>query len=436
MNQNTNSCSNFAQRIIEPVGSNRCASDPNCIKDHVPLLQNLRTSNIDPATPKSAMTRTSWDGKTLNLAFSDEFETDGRTFYPDDDPYFVGVDLWYGVTKDLEWYDPDALTTGNGTLNIRFDAFQNHNLNYRSGMLQSWNQLCFKGGMLEASISLPGNGQTIGFWPGFWAMGNLGRPGYAATTDGTWPYSYHDVCDLGITANQSDPDGLQALPGMRYPACTCDGEEHPSPGKSRSAPEIDVIEASVNFLVPPGSDGIGSASQSFQVAPFDTLWRPNTDWIEIYDPSVSMMNAYQGGIYQQALSTVTNLNNDWYDGNAYQTYSFDYTPGGQGYVSWNVGEDRTWTVAANAVGPNGNIGQRVLPEEPMSIVANFGMSPGFANLNFSGLAALMPATMRIDYIRIYQDSDGELTCDPEGYPTTSFIASHPKAYQNPNFTLW
>lgn len=433
---NTDCTSNFAQKIVTPQGSNLCADDPNCIRDNVALLSNVRTSNIDPATPSSAFTRTSYNGKTLTLTFSDEFETDGRTFYPGDDPYFQGVDLWYGVTKDLEWYDPDALSTANGTLNIRFDAFQNHNLNYRSGMLQSWNQICFKGGMLEASISLPGNGQTIGFWPGFWAMGNLGRPGYASTTDGTWPYSYHDVCDLGITANQSDPDGLQALPGMRYPACTCDGEDHPSPGKSRSAPEIDVIEASVNFLVPPGSDGVGSASQSFQVAPFDTFWRPNTNWIEVYDPSVSMMNAYQGGIYQQALSTVTNLNNAWYDGNAYQTYSFDYTPGDQGYVSWHVGQERTWSVVANAVGPNGNIGQRVMPQEPMSIVANFGMSPGFANLNFTGLATLMPATMRLDYIRIYQDSDDELTCDPVGYPTTEFISSHAKAYTNPNLTAW
>jgi len=54
-------------------------------------------------------------------------------------------------------------------MTIQFDAFENHNLNYRSGMLQSWNQMCFKGGYMEASISLPGAGDTIGFWPGFWS---------------------------------------------------------------------------------------------------------------------------------------------------------------------------------------------------------------------------------------------------------------------------
>lgn len=426
------------QRAIDPAGSNACAEDVNCIADDVKLLSNVRTGLVDPDTPSGVKSRKGDNGKTQTLVFSDEFNDAGRTFYSGDDAYFQAVDLWYGVTEDLEWYDPDAITTGNGTLEIRFDAFQSHDLNYRSGMLQSWNQMCFKSGYLEASISLPGAGDTIGFWPGFWAMGNLGRPGYAATTDGTWPYSYHDECDVGITANQSDPDGLSELPGMRLPACTCVGEDHPTPGTSRSAPEIDALEASVVYLDPPIGAAIGSASQSYQIAPFDLLWRPNTDWIEVYDHHLSAMNAYQGGAYQQALSTVTNLNNQWYNGNAYQTYGFEYAPGGpgDGYVVWNVGDTKTWKVDANAVGPNGNIGQRNMPEEPMALVVNFGLSNGFATLNMTGLGPLMPATMRLDYIRIYQDEDGEMTCDPEGYETTDYIAAHPDVYANANLTLW
>ena len=161
-------------------------------------------------------------------------------------------------------------------MTIQFDAFKNHGVNYRSGMLQSWNKLCFKGGHIETSISLPGRGDTIGFWPGFWTMGNLGRPGYAATTDGMWPYSYHHKCDAGITANQSQTDGLSYLPGMRLPACTCAGEDHPNPGYSRSAPEIDVLEASVGYLLPETQQAaVGSVSQSAQFAPFDLFWRPD-----------------------------------------------------------------------------------------------------------------------------------------------------------------
>ena len=264
------------QRFTEPTQD--CASDPNCIDvGKIPLFKNIRTSLIDPDTPKSAMSKKAPDGSNLNLVFSDEFNTDGRTFYPGDDPYFTAVDLWYGVTQDLEWYDPDAVTTNGGVLELRFDAFQSHGLNYRSGMVQSWNQLCFTGGMLEASISLPGRGDTVGFWPGFWSMGNLGRPGYAATTDGMWPYSYSNTCDAGITANQSQTDGTSYLPGMRLPACTCSGEDHPTPGKSRSAPEIDVIEASVVSLGPQGSTNmIGAVSQSCQLAPFDIWYQPDT----------------------------------------------------------------------------------------------------------------------------------------------------------------
>lgn len=142
-------------------------------------------------------------------------------------------------------------------------------------MVQSWNKLCFKGGRLEASISLPGKGDTIGFWPGFWSMGNLGRPGYGSTNDGMWPYSYWDRCDAGITKNQSTTDGLSFLPGMKLPACTCKGEDHPTPGKSRSAPELDVIEASVGPIGPGVSNYVGSASQSAQFAPFDIWYQPN-----------------------------------------------------------------------------------------------------------------------------------------------------------------
>lgn len=415
-----------------------CAIDDNCLSDKAPVVKNLRLGLIDPDTPEPARTIKSYDGKELKLVFSDEFNKPGRTFYDGDDPYFQGVDIWYGVTQDLEWYDPDAVSTANGTLNLKFDAFQNHNLNFRSGMVQSWNKLCFKGGRMEASISLPGRGDTEGFWPGFWAMGNLGRPGYPATTDGLWPYSYWDKCDAGITANQSSSDGISLLPGMKLPACTCKGEDHPSPGRSRSSPELDALEASVGFIGPGKFDGAtGTASQSFQAAPFDIFYQPDYDYLEIYDLQTTGMNAYRGGPYQQAVSGVTWLNNDWYDGKAYQTYGFEYTPGAEGEMTWFVGKEKTFKLDHRATRPNGNIGQRVLPEEPMTVIMNFGMSSSFAQVFLPNLIKLMPATMRIDYLRIYQDPDEmSVTCDPPNYPTTKYIEDHKSVYNNPNLTQW
>lgn len=91
-------------------------------------------------------------------------------------------------------------------------------------------------------------------------MGNLGRPGYLATTEGMWPYTYNE-CDAGITPNQSMSDGTSYLPGQRLPSCTCTGEEHPTPGKGRGAPEIDIAEVSADW----GGLGIGVATQSYQV---------------------------------------------------------------------------------------------------------------------------------------------------------------------------
>lgn len=145
---------------------------------------------IDVDTPESAKTRTGFDGQAYELVFSDEFNTDGRTFYPGDDPFWEAVDLWYGATNDLEWYDPGQITTKNGALSILMENVESHNLQYRSGMLQSWNKFCFTTGYIEVSLTLPGPDQnTQGYWPGVWTMGNLGRPGYGATTDGVWPYT-------------------------------------------------------------------------------------------------------------------------------------------------------------------------------------------------------------------------------------------------------
>jgi beta-glucanase (GH16 family) len=427
----------FFRSVIDPPGP--CTGNALCIPGgDTSLLKNIRTGLIDSTTPSSAMTKLDPNGNTLKLVFSDEFNTPNRSLYSGDDPFWEAVDLWYGATQDLEYYDPDAITTRDGYLDIQFDAFENHNLAYRSGMLQSWNKLCIQGGTIEASISLPGVGGMSGFWPGFWTMGNLGRPGYTATTEGMWPYSYHDECDAGITANQSMTDGISSLPGMKLPACTCSGEDHPTPGKSRGAPEIDAIEASAAFLGPGVANPIGVASQSCQMAPFDIWYQPDYDYVAVYDEKITQINSYRGGVFQQAMSGISTLNNDWYDGAGYQSYGFFYEPGGaDGTITWYVGEEKTWTMTGNSIGPNGNIGQRMITSEPMSMVINLGMGTSFAPVDFAQIASVLPAHMRIDYVRVYQNPDNEVvTCDPKGYETTEYIASHPTPYTNNNVTSW
>lgn len=119
---------------------------------------------IDSDTPEEAKTRTGFDGKSYSLVFSDEFNKDGRTFFPGDDPYWEAVDLWYGATADLEWYDPKNVFTRGGNLVLLLENVLNHDLQYRSGMLQSWNKFCFTKGYIEFSLTLPGpDDETQGY---------------------------------------------------------------------------------------------------------------------------------------------------------------------------------------------------------------------------------------------------------------------------------
>jgi beta-glucanase (GH16 family) len=394
-----------------------------------PLLENIRTGLIDKDTPARAMTMRGEFGDEYELVFSDEFNAQNRTFYEGDDPYWTAPDIWYGATQDLEWYDPDAVTTYDGTLELRLDQHANHGLQYRSGMLNSWNQVCFKGGIFEVSLSLPGPAAVMGLWPGAWTMGNLGRPGYLSTTEGMWPYTYQ-ACDVGITPNQSSYDGLSRLPGQKLPSCTCPGEDHPTPGRGRGAPEIDIVEAGASY------GGLPIATQSYQVAPFDIWWRPDYNFTAFPDHTISYTNGYTGGPFQQAVSATTNLNKKWYDGQQYQRYSFEYVPGeGKGaYIVWKVGGQTTFMMDGRAIGPNGNIQARQISEEPMSLILNLGYSHSWTEIQQDLLR--FPTIMRVDYVRWYQKK-GEtmVTCDPPGFETTQYIEDHKVAYTNPNLTV-
>lgn len=399
-----------------------------------PQLAAIRTSSIDPDTPTSAYTKKSKNGDIWQLVFSDEFNAEGRTFYDGDDQFWTSPDIHYDATKDLEWYSPDATTTSNGTLKLRMDAYKNHGLFYRSGMLQSWNKFCFTQGSIEVSANLPNYGRVAGLWPGIWTMGNLARPGYLASTEGLWPYSY-DSCDAGITPNQSSPDGISYLPGQRLSACTCDGEDTPSPGKGRGAPEIDVLEGSVDTAL-----GTGVASQSLQIAPFDIWYIPDYEYIEIYNFSTTAMNSYTGGPFQQAISAVTTLNTAWYEygpqGGYYQIFGMEYLNDDEdGYIQWSVGGIPTFTLYAAALHPNGNIGWRAISKEPMSIILNLGISNSWDYIDWPQI--FFPVTMSIDYVRVYQPKDAiSITCDPEDFPTYDYIESHKNAYTNANLTSW
>ncbi|KAG8689951.1 hypothetical protein FRC09_012188 [Ceratobasidium sp. 395] len=81
------------------------------------------------------------------------------------------------------------------------------------------------------------------------------------------------------------------------------------------------------------------------------------------------------------------------------------------------------------------IGARPVPEEPMYILANLGISEGFGAIDFEHL--VFPVYMLIDYVRVYQPSNKRnVGCDPPNFPTADYINTYIEAYTNPNLTTW
>ncbi|OCH96052.1 glycoside hydrolase family 16 protein [Obba rivulosa] len=413
---------------------------------------------IDDDTPAEVRTKADMmNGDNWQLVFSDEFNVDGRTFWPGDDPFWEAVDLHYWQTNNMEWYDPKAITTKNGSLIITLSAEPNHGMNYTGGMMTTWNKFCFTGGLVETSVVLPGINNVVGLWPAVWSMGNLGRAGYGASLEGMWPYTY-DACDVGTLANQTlngqpyaatvngDPqngDVLSYLPGQRLSRCTCQGESHPGPVHSdgsyvgRSAPEIDIFEAQIT-----GTPLTGQVSQSGQWGPFDEsyTWQNNSNTVKFYDPSVSFLNPYKGGVFQQATSGVTETNQQAYEltGNEYAVYGYQYQPGFDGaYITWIANDQPAWTLYAEGMGADQavEISARPVPQEPMYLLMNLGMSKNFGFVDIEHLT--FPTSMKVDYIRVYQDPNNiNIGCDPPDFPTAAYINEYIEAYTNPNLTTW
>jgi hypothetical protein len=200
-----------------------------------------------------------------------------------------------------------------------------------------------------------------------------------------WPYSY-DSCDSGTFPNQTSKNGTPAavatgapgggplsyLPGQKLSACTCPGSDHPGPSVTdgRGVPEVDILEAQVDI-----SSFTGQVSQSTQTAPFDYLYDFNnvSGAATIYNPTITYINSYKGGVYQQAMSAVTYTDSADYNDQSYAPYGFelwsDPSNRQEGYITWYSNSVETWTITAAAIGPDviSGVQQRLIPEEPMVI---------------------------------------------------------------------
>jgi len=88
-----------------------------------------------------------------------------------------------------------------------------------------------------------------------------------------------------------------------------------------------------------------------------------------------------------------------------------------------------------AADPLTEISDRPIPQEPMYLIANLGMSPNFQPPDFQDL--VFPTTMMIDWVRVYQPKNAvNVGCDPQDFPTAAYINEYIEAYTNPNLTTW
>jgi len=237
---------------------------------------------------------------------------------------------------------------------------------------------------------------------------------------------------------------LSYLPGQRLSACTCPNADHPGPSnnKGRGAPEIDILEAEHNKQ---GAGGV--VSQSLQVAPFAADYKylndTSTEWT-VYNPNISRANNYRGSAVQQAISGLTQLPPDVFNGGPepnFHNFGFEYFANPQsrpdGFVTWSMDNTPTIRMGASAIGPDQatGIGQRLISEEPMAIYLNLAMSQNWQTIDLSTMT--FPAEMLVDYVRVYQRvGNKNIGCDPDDYPTEAYINRNLDAYTNSQLKYW
>lgn len=135
-----------------------------------------------------------------------------------------------------------------------------------------------------------------------------------------------------------------------------------------------------------------------------------------------LIEGHAHSVYQESLSAEVMTDNTSFSGRGYTTYGFEvrvflsgrskssartvvastihsssslcsltllavtdllralqYDPGPDGSIRWAINGSSTWTVHSSAIGPDAaaGIGQRIISEEPMSIVLNLAISFAF-----------------------------------------------------------
>ena len=203
------------------------------------------SSPLPSMAPSSTPTMyPTYEPRTFELVFSDEFNMPGRELRDGGDPRWTALDKNDYTNDALHYYSPDNAKIENGHLVIFSEASDTEIIgfddskqkktrvtkHFKSAMIQSWNKFCFTGGIIEAEVQLPGKYNVGGLWPALWLLGNLARHTYVGSSEHIWPWS-----SIVCTSKARD---AQKLSGCQHIAHY--GMER---YLGRGAPEIDIFEA-------------------------------------------------------------------------------------------------------------------------------------------------------------------------------------------------
>ncbi|TMW65130.1 hypothetical protein Poli38472_009297 [Pythium oligandrum] len=138
----------------------------------------------------------------------------------------------------------------------------------------------------------------------------------------------------------------------------------------------------------------------------------------------------------------------------YHSYQLEWVTGSDGYVRWMLEGHPLFEIPASAVeNPPQDSGKtnpkKIMIEEPMYIIFNVALSSTWgakppnpeepcrgdgSDADVNKLCDAFPMYLKIDYIRLYQDtspgSKMTTTCDPPTHPTRQWIKDHIDEYQD------
>jgi len=354
-------------------------------------------------------------------------------------------------------------------------------------MLQTWNRTCFRGGILEVSLQLPGTFDKPGMWPAVWLLGNLGRVGYGVPSDlgsevggsgNMWPYSY-DTC-----LPHSYPYYMPPNTNQRYDACNaseilgyCDAQDYSTRDceklmakkgllqgsvlHGRGTPELDLLEVSVNNFANTSGGYEATISTSLQIAPltgdngwiagsgtcYDQLATNLTVGVGGASAGNSQVNGYHGAYGAEVISALTELQAEPFQ----QQFIYRLEWKLRGGLTWYIKRpaDAAFQLLFNipqkalagcgAFGSQYRTEDRPVPEEPMYLLLNLALANDFSPVptHDEDFRAGFPYSMLVDYVRMYQLEDAppaDSQCDSEEWPTAAYINANAELYANPNIS--